>query len=74
MFTIELLIMRGMDRDNPAIVERIISERARLDDADRTAKSLLAKASLRFRDNPPDAYRILDRDGFVVLRSWERPL
>jgi hypothetical protein len=74
MFTIELLIMRGMNSDNPAIVDRVVSERTRLDYAERTAKSLLAKASLRFRANPPDAYRILDHKGFVVLRSWEKPL
>jgi hypothetical protein len=74
MFTIELLLIRESDRDNPVVVDRVVSERARLDDVNRTAKSLLAKGGLRFRDNPPNAYRILDREGVVVSRSWERPL
>ena len=74
MFTIELLLRHENDPYNPFVVDRVVSERTRLDDVDRTAKSLLAKGGLRFRNNPPNAYRILDDKGAVVLRSWERPL
>jgi hypothetical protein len=72
MFTIELLPRHETDPYHLLVVDRVVSERTRLGDVDRTAKSVLAKGGLRFRDNPPNAYRILDDKGSVVLRSWEQ--
>jgi len=53
------------------VVDRITSISSNLGDAEETARSPLGKAHLRLVQ-PPNAFRIKDSDGTVVLRSWER--
>jgi len=66
MFTIELVIVRG--RDHPEVVERTLSPRHFLYDAEHRAKTMLSEARRRFPDNPPDGYQILNEEGAVVAR------
>ena len=68
MFTIELLAGPESDRSN--VVERSPSPRYFLYDVEHRAKTLLADARKRMADNPPSGYRILDKDGVVVVRFW----
>ncbi len=70
MFTIELLMVDWDHRDNPAVVSRIPSQATRLGDVNMVAQTLLADTAL----SPPNAYRIKDNDGTVVLRSWEKSI
>jgi hypothetical protein len=39
---------------------------------DRSAQSLLDKARRMRPHSQPDGYRIIDGNGTVVVRSWER--
>jgi hypothetical protein len=71
MFTIELLAMNWLDREHAKVVQRVPSVAKHLDDANMVAKSLLDHAK---KGDAPNAYRILDESGVVVLRSWERAL
>jgi hypothetical protein len=68
MFTIELLL--GRDRDPPEVVDRTTSPRYFLYDVEHRAKTLLTDAKRQFPANPPDGYRILDKDGAVVAQFW----
>jgi hypothetical protein len=70
MFTIEMLMIDWDDRDAPEIVERIPFHAGRLGDAFMVAKALLDDAP----HAGPNAFRIRDGEGEVVLRSWERRL
>jgi hypothetical protein len=70
MFTIEMLNVEWDDRDNPDILQRMTCHTKRLGDANIVARSLLDGAE----PNGPNAFRILDGNGSVVVRSWERKL
>ena len=70
MFTIEMLAINWVDREHTRVVQRVPSQAKYLSDANMVAKSLLDQA----KGGAPNAYRILDENGVVVLRSWERAL
>ena len=67
MFTIEFVVVRPGRR--PLVVDWTVSIASQLDEVERTAKSL-PEYNRQRRKTPPEAYRILDRDDHVVLRSW----
>jgi hypothetical protein len=67
---IELLAVDWDDRDHPSVIQSIPSFARRLGDANMVARSLLEDA----KRASPNAYRIKDEDGNIVLRSWERVL
>ena len=69
MFTIEMLAVDWSDRENPEVLHRIPSH-GRLGDAFVVAKSLLDDAKF----DGPNGYQILDEDGTIVARSWERKI
>jgi len=71
MFTIELLAIDWLNREHATVVERVPSVAKYLGDANMVAKSLLDHAK---KGGASNAYRILDENGVVVLRSWERAL
>jgi len=68
MFEIEFVAVRG--GSEPAVVEKMTSNVARLVDADKTAKSLFEKVRQKRHATPPDGYRIRARDGRIALRWW----
>jgi hypothetical protein len=70
MFTIEFLMVDWDDRDHPAVVGRIPTEAKRLGDVNMVAQAILADTVLA----PPNAFRIKDDGGFIVLKSWERSI
>ncbi len=70
MFAIEIVIVRVAKE--PLVIDRATSATSSIDDADRSAQSLLEKARRMGPHNPPNGYRIIDGDGTVVVRSWER--
>jgi hypothetical protein len=70
MFAIEIVIVRA--GKEPLVIDRVTSATASIDDADRSAQSLLGKARRMRPHSPPNGYRIIDGYGAVVLRSWER--
>jgi hypothetical protein len=72
MFTIELIVREdGRVAHESSVIERITSISSQLGAARDTATSLLNSAPSRFRDRTPNAYRVRDNNGNVVLRSWE---
>jgi hypothetical protein len=70
MFAIEIVTVRAGKA--PLVIDRATSVGSSVDDADRTAQSLLGKARRMRPHSPPNGYRIIDGHGAVVLRSWER--
>lgn len=70
MFTIEFVIVQG--REHPRVVERIVSQARHLSDVNITARSQLEMVRQKHSETPPDGYQILDSQGDIVLRSWER--
>jgi hypothetical protein len=75
MFTIELL--RGENQEHASVVETATSPRYFVYDVEHRAKTLLTDARRKFPDDPPNGYRILDKDGKVVASFWReiaRPL
>jgi hypothetical protein len=70
MFTIEMLDLDWDDRENPDVVHTIPAPTSFLGEANMIAKSALDDT----RRTPPNAYRIRDEAGDVVLRSWVRAL
>jgi hypothetical protein len=68
MFAIEIVVRAGKE---PLVIDRVNSAARSIDDADRTAQSLLEKAKRMRPHSPPNGYRIIDGHGTVV-RSRER--
>ena len=69
LFTIEFVIVR--DGDRLGVVERMTAGADRLADAEHTARSLVERVRRNRPETPPDGFQILDKDGRIVLRSWE---
>ena len=67
MFTIEFIALHPDVR----VIDRTECKSRRIADADYMADSLLYRVRLRHPAAPPEGYRILDKAGAVVLRSWE---
>ena len=70
MYLVQFLSVAG--RNSPSIVETMESRSRYLADANITAKCLLNTKRERHPERAPDAYQIVDQQGTVVLRSWER--
>jgi hypothetical protein len=70
MFAIEIVIVRA--GKEPLVIDRATSAATSVEDADRSAQSLLEKAQRMRPHSPPNGYRIIDGHGTVVVRSWER--
>ena len=70
MFAIEIVTVRA--GKEPLVIDRATSVVSSVDDADRSAQSLLDKARRMRPHSPPNGYRIIDGHGAVVVRSWER--
>jgi hypothetical protein len=69
MFAIEIVIVRA--GKEPLVIDRVTSAASSIDDAHRSAQSLLEKARRMRPHSPPTGYRIIDGHGAVV-RVWER--
>ena len=66
MFTVEMLNIDWDDRDNPQVVQRIPLQVPRLGEATMIARWILDN----IKSPPPNAYRIKDEGGKIVLHSW----
>jgi hypothetical protein len=69
MFAIEIVIVHA--GKEPLVIDRVTSATSAIDDAHRSAQSLLEKARRMRPHRPPNGYRIIDGHGTVV-RSWEQ--
>jgi hypothetical protein len=72
MFTIELVVVAGDRQEQPRVVERVTPPRPFLGDVEHMAKLFLRKAKRQPSPNSANGYQILDGEGHVITRSWDR--
>jgi hypothetical protein len=72
MFTIEFVVFDDDRPDYPRVVEKVPSSRFFLYDVEHLAKLMLKKAKRRSPTDSAHGYQILDGEGQVVARSWDR--